>query len=188
MTESGRTEGAGGQPVEPGPDTMLQPGWGGRPTELSPEGPANWSGDEPTRRGSARRPVGLLLAVVVLIISGVTVANRLGLLPNDKGKVLFGTAAGPDVCSVDNQTASIATTDPLFWAAVLKDQVNGQQDAELHVTKDGGTFYDQSLPADGTAYDCFGNAEAIKDLDPGAYTFQVLREGAIQATGDLTVK
>ena len=87
-----------------------------------------------------------------------------------------------------NQTASIATTDPLFWAAVLKDQVNGQQDAGLHVTKDGGTFYDQSLPADGTAYDCFGNTDAIKDLDPGAYTFQVLLDGAVQATGDLTVK
>jgi predicted TIM-barrel fold metal-dependent hydrolase len=33
----------------------------------------------------------LTWAVVVLALAGVTIANRLGLLPNDRGKVLFGT-------------------------------------------------------------------------------------------------
>ena len=135
--------------------------------------------------GGLARVVG---ALVVIIIVGVAAAGILGFLPSDKGKILFGTAAGKDLCSVGNPTVAVKTTDPIFFAAVLKHHMDAAQAITFHITKDGAEFVTHDEPADGTAFDCYGNHDSLGALVAGSYVFEVIHSGQIEATGTLTVK
>ena len=43
---------------------------------------------------------------------------------------------------------------PVFFTAVLKDRMDGNQDVTLAVSKDGGPPVTADEPANGTAFDC----------------------------------
>jgi hypothetical protein len=139
----------------------------------------------PPRAGIGSRVAGIIGGIVVLVIVGAFV---FGLVVNDKGKVLFGTAAGSDLCSVGNKTDTVKTTDPIFFAAILKDHMDGAQAITFHITKDGAEFVSHEEPADGTSFDCYGNKDSLGALEVGTYTFEVLHTGTVEATGKLTVK
>jgi len=142
----------------------------------------------PPARRSSRGILGAIVGgIVVLVVIGFVAANQLGLI-GDKGKILFGTAAGKDLCSVGNQTQTVTTTDPVFFAAVLKHHQGGDQAITFHITKDGADFVTHEEPADGQEFDCYGNRESLGALDAGSYVFEVLHNGEIEATGKLTVK
>jgi hypothetical protein len=127
-------------------------------------------------------------AVIGVLVVAFVIAALLGLLPSDKGKILFGTAAGGDLCSVNSETTTVKTTDPIFFAAVLKHHMDGNQAITLHITKDGKDFVNYDEPADGTEFDCYGNRESLGSLDPGLYQFEVVHKDDVEASGDLTVK
>jgi hypothetical protein len=135
-----------------------------------------------TRAAGGRSILGIIGAVIGIL------AGALGLLPSDKGKVLFGTAAGKDLCSVSNETTTVRTTDPIFFSAVLKHHMDGQQVITFHVTRDGAEFLSHEEPADGTEFDCYGNRESLGALMVGSYVFEVLHEGEVEATGTLVVQ
>lgn len=160
----------------PGPAEMPPSAWITVPVAAAPA------------KRSGRSILGAIVgAVVVIAIIGYFAANQLGII-GDKGKVLFGTAAGKDLCSVSNQATTVLATDPLFFAAVLKHHMDGDQAITFHITKDGTEFVSHDEPADGQAFDCYGNRESLGPLDPGTYVFEVLHKGEVEATGTLTVK
>ena len=141
----------------------------------------------PAKRSGRAILSAIIGGIVVVAIIGYFAANQLGII-GDKGKVLFGTAAGSDLCSVSNQTDTVRTTDPIFFAAVLKHHMDGNQAITFHITKDGADFVTHEEPADGTAFDCYGNRDSLGALEPGSYVFEVLHNGELEATGKLTVK
>lgn len=140
---------------------------------------------QPARGRGLTSVIGTIIGLVVL---GVVAAGVFGLLPSDKGKVLFGTAAGKDLCGVGNPTTTVNAADPVFFSAVLKHHMDGNQAITLHITRDGQDLVNYDEPADGTAFDCYGNRDSLEPLEAGRYRFQVLHNGEVEATGDLTVK
>ena len=139
--------------------------------------------------GGIRGGIGSIIgAIVLIVVVGAVVAGILGLLPSDKGKVLLGTAAGSDLCSVANQATTMKPTDPIFFAAILKHHMDGAQAITFKITKDGADFVDHDEPADGTSFDCYGNKESLGTLETGSYVFSVVHNGDIEATGALIVK
>ena len=143
---------------------------------------------EPRRGVPGGRVLRVLGSVVGVLVVGSLVAGLLGFLPSDKGKILFGTAPGKDLCSVSGRTDTATTTDPIFFAAVLKHHLDGQQSITFHITRDGEDFVSHEEPADGSAFDCYGSRESLGTLDTGSYVFEVIHNGEIEATGTLTVK
>jgi hypothetical protein len=142
----------------------------------------------PVRRGIGSRIGAIIGGVVVVLIVGLVVAGALDLLPSDKGKVLFGTAAGSDLCGVTNAATTIKTTDPVFFAAVLRHHMDGAQAINLKITKDGQAFVDHDEPADGTSFDCYGTKESLGPFDAGTYVFTVTHNAEVEATGTLVVQ
>lgn len=140
------------------------------------------------RSGISSRLIGIVGALVGIVLVGAIVAGVLGLFPSDKGKVLFGTAAGKDLCSVANPATTVKTTDPVFFAAILKHKMDGQQVITFHITKNGADFVSHDEPADGTSFDCYGNRDSLGALEAGKYVFEVIHKGEIEATGTLTVQ
>jgi hypothetical protein len=139
-------------------------------------------------KGGVRSTLGIIVAAVIgLVVVGAVAAAVLGILPNDKGKILFGTAAGTDLCSVANQATSVKSTDPIFFAAVLKHHMDGAQAITFKIEKDGKELVNHPEPADGTSFDCYGSKDSIGNLDPGSYVFTVIHGSDVEATGNLTV-
>lgn len=130
----------------------------------------------------------VLVSVVVVLVVGYLVAGALGILPSDKGKILFETARGNDLCSVAGRTDTATTTDPIFFAAVLNHHLDAGQAITLHITRDGEEFVEYEEAANGPAFDCYGSQESLGTLDAGSYVFEVIHNGEIEATGSLTVK
>ena len=132
--------------------------------------------------------LGIARSVIGVVVLGAAIAGILGFLPSDKGKTLFGTAAGKDLCSVGRRTNTVAATDPVFFAAVLRHHLDGQQGITFHITRDGTSFVTHEEAADGSAFDCYGSLESMGSLDAGTYDFEVTHNGDIEAAGTLTVK
>jgi hypothetical protein len=209
VTESGGTGNPAGSATPPPPDqgtivpeglpdapayvpppVGMTPG-GVMPPTAPPDAPSSaWittAPQVPPKRGIGSRIGGAIVGIIGLVVAGVVIAGVLGLLPNDKGKVLFGTAAGSDLCGVGNATTTIRTSDPVFFSAVLKHHMDGQQAITLTITKDGAAFVDHDEPADGTSFDCYGTKESLGPFDPGTYVFTVTHNTDVEATGTLVV-
>ena len=142
----------------------------------------------PPKRGIGANLGAIIGGIVGIVIIGAILAGALGLLPSDKGKILFGTAAGSDLCSVSNQTTNIKSTDPVFFAAVLKHHMDGAQAITFKITKDGKDFVSHDEPADGTSFDCYGNRESLGTFEAGTYVFTVIHNADTEATGTLVVQ
>ena len=121
----------------------------------------------------------------VLVVLGIA-GMYLGLF-QPRGQVLFGTAAGPNLCSVGGETRTIVAGDPVFFAAVLRNRLSGDAEVRLTVTRDGEPFFDNTDPPDGTEFECYGSRESIGPLEPGVYLFEVTHDDAVEASGTLTI-
>ena len=137
----------------------------------------------PPRRRSRLSTAITVVAVVigVLVVLGIA-GMYLGLF-QPRGQVLFGTAAGPNLCSVGGETRTIEAGDPVFFAAVLRNRLSGDAEVRLTVTRDGEPFFDNTDPPDGNEFECYGSRESIGPLEPGAYQFEVTHDGAVEASG-----
>lgn len=143
----------------------------------------------PPKRGLLSGGIATVVGSVIgIVIVGAVIAGVLGLLPSDKGKILFGTAAGKDLCSVTGQATTVKPTDPVFFTAILKHHMDGAQAITFHIVKDGKDLVNHEEAADGTSFDCYGNRESLGSLEAGSYVFEVIHKGEIEATGNLTVK
>jgi hypothetical protein len=105
-----------------------------------------------------------------------------------RGAIIFGTGAGADSCSILNPADVLVSTDPVFFAALLVDQMDGTKPIVLHVTKDGVTVLDHPQAAAGHPFDCYRSTTSIGPLAPGAYRFQVLVDTTLEAVGSVTVR
>lgn len=103
-----------------------------------------------------------------------------------KGTVIFGSSVGDDGCSVSNQLRKLSVTQSFFFMAYLKDVMDGTQVVTLRVIRDGNTMLNTDEPANGTAFNCFGNQKAFPPLAAGNYEFQVLQGARLEADGLIT--
>lgn len=173
----------------------IPPAMGMTPGTVMPPDPADvpssaWITTAPAAtnpKTGTNRMTGIIGTIIGLVVLAFVAAGVLGFLPSDKGKVLFGTALGKDLCGVSNQSTTIKTADPVFFSAVLKHHMDGNQAISLRITRDGKDLVNYDEPADGTAFDCYGNRETLGPLDAGKYHFEVIHNGEIEASGDLTI-
>lgn len=147
-----------------------------------------WISSPPPPRG--RSLLSTIATIGAVLIGLVVIAAVIGLnsgyfLP--RGQILFGTAAGADLCSVSGETRTVTRTDPVFFAAILKHRMAGSEAIRLTVTRDGLPFFDNEEPADGTEFECYGSRESIGPLEHGVYVFTITHNDDVEATGTLTV-
>ena len=148
-----------------------------------------WISTPPPRQGRSLLSTVVTIGAVLigLAVIAAIVGLSLGLFRPQGGQVLFGTAAGPNLCSVAGETRTVTTTDPVFFAAILRNRMAGTEAITLTVTRDGQPFFDNDEPADGTEFECYGSRESIGPLEPGVYVFTITHNAAVEATGPLTV-
>ncbi|HVA85315.1 MAG TPA: hypothetical protein VNF73_03235 [Candidatus Saccharimonadales bacterium] len=169
-------------PVTAGGDVLPMP------TDPSTLPTSAWVGSMTPAPPRPRRILPALITVIGVIV-GLAVIGYLLFGPSNKGQIIFGTAAGSDLCSVGNQTKTVNTGDPIYFTAILKDHMDGNQAVSLQVTKDGAAFGTLDEPADGIAFDCLaGKPDVLGTLASGQYHFVLLHNSDVEATGDLTVK
>jgi hypothetical protein len=106
----------------------------------------------------------------------------------DPGTILFGTAVGTDSCSVSNPATVLLSTQPFFFAARLNDQMDGTKAIVLSIMRNGELVVDHEEPADGKAFDCYGNTSPLGTLQPGDYDFRVRQGTKLEAEGKVTVR
>jgi hypothetical protein len=147
-----------------------------------------------TTASEVAKPAGMRSGIqtAIAIVIGVVVVAFLaytGLTgrPSNAGKVLFGTSPGSDLCTVGNAATTIKATDNVYFSAILKHKMDGNQAITLHITKEGKELVNYEEPADGTSFDCYGNRDSLSPLEPGQYRFEVIHNGEVEATGDLTI-
>jgi hypothetical protein len=106
----------------------------------------------------------------------------------EPGAIVFGTGVGTDSCSVANPSEVLLSTQPFFFAARLVDQMDGSRAIVLNIVKDGQLLLEHEEPADGKAFDCYGNTSSLGSLRPGAYDFTVRLGTVTEAEGRVTVR
>jgi len=126
-----------------------------------------------------------LTCVTTACASAAAVVDLVGF---GTGAAFAGTAAGTALCSVSNETTTVKSTDPVFFTAVLKHRMNGDQTITLHVTKDGEEFVSLTESPAGTPFDCYTSHESMGNLEAGSYVFEIIHNKDIEATGNLTVQ
>lgn len=153
-----------------------------------PEVPTSaWIANPPPKRRSALSTVVTIGAIVVAVLVVVGVVGMNLRLFQPRGQILFGTSLGPNLCTVGGETRTLTADDPVFFAAVLKNRLGGDESIRLTVTRDGQPFFDNADPADGTEFECYGSRESIGPLERGVYVFEVTHGGEVEASGTLTV-
>ncbi len=147
-----------------------------------------WITTAPPRRG--RSFLSTLATIGAVVIGLAVIAAIVGLnlrFFQPRGQVLFGTSLGSDLCSVGGETRTLTTTDPVYFAAVLKNRLGGDQSIRLTVTRNAEPFFENVDPANGTEFECYGSRESVGPLEAGVYVFEVTHGGEIEASGTLTV-
>ena len=170
------------------PQTGMLPGAVVPPVEPGQVPTSAWITSDPPRPG--RSIFSRVVTVVLIAIGLAVVAAIVGLnlqLFQPRGHVLFGTASGPDLCSVGGETRSVTSADPIYFAAILNNPVEGDQAIRLTITRDGVPVFDHTDPPIGTAFQCYGSREPYGPYEPGTYVFEVTQDGEVEATGTLTV-
>ena len=158
------------------------------PVDPSEVGSSAWITTAPARRGRSFLSVVVTIGAVIigLAVLAALVGANLNLF-SQRGQIVFGTAAGDDVCSIRSQTTAISARDTVYYAAHLKSSVGPSETLTLRITRNGQEVTTDELPPYGSEFDCFGLKEPIGPLQPGVYVFEVLRAGVVEATGTLTV-
>jgi len=168
--------------------TILEPSRPAVPLDAGAAPSSGWITNPAPRRHRSR--LSIVLTIAAVAIGGLVVLGIAGMylgLFQPRGQVLFGTALGPNLCSVGGETRTIEAGDPVFFAAVLRNRMAGDVEVRLTVTRDGEPFFDNTDPPDGTEFECYGSRESIGPLEPGVYVFEVTNGDAVEASGTLTI-
>lgn len=195
---SGGAAGIEDQPpadIEPPPDAQAPPDPSAiRPTLAAPPpdpvsgSTSGWiTNPAPSRRRSRLSTTVTIAAVVLGLLVVLGIAGLYVGFFQPRGQVLFGTSLGPNLCSVGGETRTIEAGDPVFFAAVLRNRLAGDAEVRLTVTRDGEPFFDNTDPPDGTEFECYGSRNSIGPLESGVYQFEVTHDGAVEASGTLTI-
>jgi hypothetical protein len=102
------------------------------------------------------------------------------------GQVAFGAEADLASCSLRSPMVVATASSEIKWIAVLESQVTPQDEVFLRISRDGQEL-EITLQDPGT-YDCLGSEDGTALLVPGIYTYEVVVNGSIGATGSLFVQ
>lgn len=102
------------------------------------------------------------------------------------GQVAFGTNADLDACTIEGQMVFASPSTGVEWIAALERRVTLQDEVFLRISRDGQEL-ETTLQDPGT-YDCLGSDTPEAGLVEGIYTYQVLVNGTVSATGALLVQ
>ena len=99
------------------------------------------------------------------------------------GTVAFGTGADLDTCTVSGQTVIVQNGTPIYWVAAFTRRTTPADEVRLRIRLDGTEIVNE-VETRGI-YDCLGTEQPEVGLTPGIYTFEVLVNGTVDATGTL---
>jgi hypothetical protein len=102
------------------------------------------------------------------------------------GQVAFGAEADLATCSLRSPMFVATASSEIEWIAVLESQVTPQDEVFLRISRDGQEL-EITLQDPGT-YDCLGSEDGDALVVPGIYTYEVVVNGSIGATGSLFVQ
>jgi hypothetical protein len=112
---------------------------------------------------------------VARVVVGDTVAHR--------GDVLLGTAVAVDACTPAGQTSMFATSDPIYFVAVMRETVQPGSHVVYEIDGPGATagLFPVTVPP---PFDCLYTTESSGPLAPGSYVVRYRYDGQ-PATADL---
>lgn len=99
------------------------------------------------------------------------------------GTVAFGTVADLDTCTVRGQTVVVQNGTPIVWVAAFHRRTSAADEIRLRIRLDGTEIV--NVVETRGIYDCLGTEDPEVGLTPGIYTFEVLLNGTVDATGTL---
>jgi hypothetical protein len=102
------------------------------------------------------------------------------------GQVAFGHDADLETCTLRFPLIVATAGTQVEWIAVTGERVTPQDEVFLRITRDG-TVLEMTLQDRGT-YDCLGSENPGDALVEGVYTYEVLVNGSVSATGSLFVQ
>ena len=102
------------------------------------------------------------------------------------GQVAFGTNANLETCTIDGQLFFATAGTPVEFLASLDRRVTPQDEVFLQVTHDGDVL--ETTLQDAGVYDCLGSDGPEPGLVPGVYTYEIIVNGTVSATGSLIVQ
>jgi hypothetical protein len=102
------------------------------------------------------------------------------------GQVAFGSDADLETCTLRFPLIVATAGTRVEWIAVTAERVIPQDEVFLRITHDG-TVLETTLQDPGT-YDCLGSETPEDPLLEGVYTYEVLVNGSVSATGSLFVQ
>ena len=113
-----------------------------------------------------------------------------GLTGNDgevfPGEVAFGAVADVEACTIAFPLFVASPTTEVEWVAALEDPPTPQDEVFLRVSRDGREV-DTTLQVAGSS-GCLGSETAVSGLVRGIYTYEILVNGSVEATGSLFVQ
>jgi len=108
-----------------------------------------------------------------------------------RGEVLFGTRQGSDLCHVEGRQTIFERSDPIYYAAVMRETLPRGARLVLELDVDGVTVGPFPVEVD-PPLDCIGTARSIAPLGSGTYVIRFRddsRPGSPDlATGTFTVR
>ncbi|HET9851744.1 MAG TPA: hypothetical protein VFP56_04475 [Candidatus Limnocylindrales bacterium] len=102
------------------------------------------------------------------------------------GQVAFGAEADLATCSIRFPLFLATASSDVEWIAALENRVTPQDEVFLRISRDGQDL-ETTLQNPGT-YDCLGSEDGDAVDVPGIYTYEVLVNGSVRATGSLFVQ
>ena len=102
------------------------------------------------------------------------------------GQVAFGSDANFESCTIQGQLFFATAGTSVEWVASLERTVTAQDEVFLRVTRDGQEL-ETTLQASGT-YDCLGSRAPGPGLAEGVYTYEIIVNGTVSASGSLIVQ
>jgi hypothetical protein len=101
------------------------------------------------------------------------------------GQVAFGRNANLDSCAIEGRLTVAEPGTPVEFLAALERTATPRDEVFLRVTRDGQVL-ETSLQEAGT-YDCLGSLSPEPTMTEGVYTYEVIVNGTVSATGSLIV-
>ena len=101
----------------------------------------------------------------------------------EAGSVAFGTANDLSTCSLTGRNSFQSTDGPVTWLATFSHRTLNSDEIRVRVELDGRQISDERQTPG--VYDCIGPLTPETDLKPGFYSFEVVVNGNVEATGIL---
>ena len=104
----------------------------------------------------------------------------------ETGQVAFGTGVDLESCSIDNPLFFVTASTRVEWIASLQTRVTPADEVFLRVSRNG-TVLETTFQEPGS-YSCLGSASPQPGLSEGIYTYEIVVNGSVDATGSLFVQ